>query len=145
MARARYIGIMPRITSENANVLRERSLESRFEGKNKRIRELEGLLAAALASRTEDDVRRKERLFAQVKKCDEMIEECEEPKVFAQLVSAKARLWELLYPKPGSLRPKQNRAERAPIQPIQPLPIESQSALVAPVTDQNHNGEIVQS
>lgn len=134
---------MPQITSENANVLRELSLNSRFEAKNKRIRELEGLLAAALASRTEDDVRRKERLFAQVKKCDEMIEDCDEPKVFAQLVTAKARLWELLYPKPGSLRPKQSRADRAPVVPLQPLPeplqIDSAAPLVVPEIATSHN------
>lgn len=89
------------------------------------------------------DDSRKQRMLKQIDLLDTDIESTRDPELRCKLITAKARLWELLYPKPGSLRPKQqSRAERAP---VQPLPIEPKPALVAPVTDQNHNGETAQS
>jgi hypothetical protein len=81
----------------------------------------------------------------QLDKLDEMLDACKEPKMFIQLTAAKERLWNLVFPKPGSLRPKQSRQERASIQPIQPLPIDPTPAIVVPEIAQHHNSENVQS
>jgi hypothetical protein len=129
---------MQLITRETAEEYRKKGLESRFAIKNREIDELKRKLAEALGPKTEDDLRRRERLLKQVQKCDDMMDDCEDSKEFAMLVTAKARLWELLYPKPGSLRPRSKRDERQPIAPLvalgppQPAPTTPQAN---PVTD----------
>jgi hypothetical protein len=135
----------PLITRENANIMREKGYESKLAKRNAEIADLKRRLESALTPPPEDDQRRKERLLGQVMKCDALMEECDSPKEFAQLVNAKARLWELLYPKPGSLRPKQGRIERAPVVPLSPQPVAKLPALVVPTSDENHNAENVQS
>lgn len=52
---------------------------------------------------------KRERISKQIDRCDVMLQSCKDPDVFVKLVQAKARLWELLYPKPGSLRPRSGR------------------------------------
>lgn len=113
----------PLFTKENAGVMAKRATRSRME----RIqREKEQLLllrernASTPLNASEDE--KKARVQRQIEQCDTMLAECADPETFVRLVAAKARLWELLYPKPGSLRPKQSRSDRAPIAPIQPLP-----------------------
>jgi transposase-like protein len=101
-------------------------------------------IPAAPPQRIAEDSR-KERVMKQLDKLDEMLDACKEPKMFIQLTAAKERLWNLVFPKPGSLRPKQSRQERASIQPIQPLPIDPTPAIVVPEIAQHHNSENVQS
>lgn len=83
---------------------------------------------------------RRRRLAAQIDLIDQDIENVRDPEVRCKLITAKARLWELLYPKPGSLRPKAGRPERAPILPIEPIPqaqpVDSNPALVVQPTDE---------
>lgn len=88
---------------------------------------------------------RKQKTLEQIDKLDEMLARTRNPVLFVKLTMAKEKLWNLVFPKPGSLRPKQGRPERAPIAPLIPQPIASPSALVVPGDPENHNGEIVQS
>lgn len=101
-------------------------------------------LTVASAEKSADE-RRRATLAKQIDLLDSMIARTNGGDRVLRLIAAKAKLWELLYPKPGSLRPKQSRQDRAPIAPIEPLPIDSAPALVAPPADQSHNGENPQS
>jgi hypothetical protein len=132
----------PPFTRENANKMREKGYQTIVQRKNAEIDELKRKLVAALTVCEDDEIRRKGLLREQMSKCDEMMAKTSDPVNFKRWAESKAKLWELLYPKPGSLRPKQQRAERAP---VAPLPIEPKPAIVAPAPDQNHNDEIVQS
>lgn len=138
----------PPFTRENANKMREKGYATIVQRKNAEIDELKRKLNAALTVAEDDEARRKGLLREQMGKCDEMMSRAKDPKTFKQWVEAKARLWELLYPKPGSLRPKQgrDRAQLAPIQPIpEAQPVVNESALVVPPAGENHNSENVQS
>jgi hypothetical protein len=141
MARARYIGIMPRFTRENAAEMAKLS-HSPNSARNLQPETTASIIATAGISA---DERRKQTLAQQIDLLDKMIAKTNGGGKVLQYIAAKAKLWELLYPKPGSLRPKQSRSERVPVQPIQPLPIETQPALVAPSPEQNHNVQIIQS
>jgi hypothetical protein len=92
-----------------------------------------------------DDNRRKQRVLRQIDRLDVMIESTRDPELFLRLASSKERLWNLVYPKPGSLRPKQSRQDRAPIAPIQPLPIDTLPAVVVSEIEQTHKSENVKS
>jgi hypothetical protein len=136
----------PLITSQNANQMREKAYETRVQKKNAEIAELKRQLAAALLVAQDDELRRKSLLREQMSKCDEMMAKAKDPKTFKQWVEAKARLWELLYPKPGSLRPKAGRTTAPALHPIPaPLPIEPAPALVPGDPQENHKTEIIQS
>jgi len=87
------------------------------------------------------EVRRKQTLAQQIDKLDALIARAKSSDKVLRLIGAKAKLWELLYPKPGSLRPKAVRDNRAPVSPIAPLPIEPVPALVAPGSQQDHKTE----
>ena len=102
-------------------------------------------LAVATAAKTADEQRR-DTLAKQIDLLDRLIAKANGGERVLRLINAKAKLWELLYPKPGSLKPgKQRAAERAPISPLIPQPLEPKPALVVQPSDQNHNGESVQS
>lgn len=100
--------------------------------------------ATAPANETAED-ERKRRLGVQIDMLDADIAKTKNPVLRCRLIAAKSKLWELVYPKPGSLRPKHERHTRAPIAPIQTLPVAPSPALVSADPAQNHNGETIQS
>ncbi|HSS99164.1 MAG TPA: hypothetical protein VLK33_19150 [Terriglobales bacterium] len=140
-------------TKENAGEMARRATQARLAriAREKEEEELERARWVRAPRDTTEDAK-KIRVQRQIEACDTMIEACKDPEMFVKLITAKARLWELLYPKPGSLRPKSSRSERAPVAPVQPLPapaapqpVANPPALVVPTDPQNHNGENVQS
>ena len=135
----------PLFTPETARKAQEKGYLTKIQKKNQEIAKLKQELAAALLIAQDDEQQRKHVLRMQMAKCDEMMTKTRDPADFKRWAESKAKLWELLYPKPGRLRPKQSRSERAPVVPIQPLPIAPASPLVASNNEQDHNTEIVQS
>jgi hypothetical protein len=133
---------MALFTRENAVAMGKLSAERRKEAKERQEREHNGLPPISAPA---EDQRRRDRVQKQIDRCDDLLENCRSAKTFIQLTAAKERLWNLVYPKPGSLRPKQSRQERAPVVPLSPQPVAMSAPIVAPVTDQNHKSEIVQS
>lgn len=95
------------------------------------------------------DEQRKGVLRQQIEILDYHIARTKRAGNLCKLISAKARLWELLYPKPGSLRPGKQRGNghesRGPVEPIHehqaPQPVDNVPALVATSTDENHNAK----
>lgn len=118
-------------TRENAGEMARRATRSRLERiAREEEEEREARLRDARLPRDASEDAKKLRVQRQIETCDNMLEDCDDPVMFVKLVAAKARLWELLYPKPGSLRPKAGRVERAPVQPIQAAP----APLVVPIS-----------
>lgn len=65
----------------------------------------------------DNDARRK-RVLKQIARCDSLLLTCE-PKDFPKLAAAKERLWNLVFPKAGVLRPRKG-GERPPPPAIEP-------------------------
>lgn len=85
---------MPQITPETAREMQARSAQART------ARTVE---AAKPPQETEFE-QKKLRVMKQIEKIDEAMN-TSPMKLWPALTQAKARLWELLYPKPGSLKP----------------------------------------
>ena len=60
-----------------------------------------------------DEQNRINRIQRQIDKCDEMLDSCDEPETFVKLTAAKERLWNLLFPKAGVLKPKAQSGRRS--------------------------------
>jgi len=60
-----------------------------------------------------DDDARKKRVLKQIARCDHLLLTCE-PKDFPKLTAAKERLWNLVYPKAGVLRPRKSDRPQRP-------------------------------
>lgn len=135
----------PLFTSETARKAQEKGYQTKIQKKNEEIAKLKAELQAALLIAQDDENQRKHVLRMQMAKCDEMMTKTRDPADFKRWAESKAKLWELLYPKPGSLRPTKTRDRSIAPAPIQPLPIAASAPLVVSPVDQNHNGENVQS
>lgn len=135
----------PPFNSETAKIAAQKSYQTKVQQKNAEIAELKRELAAALQVAQDDETQRKHVLRMQMAKCDEMMTKTRDPADFKRWAESKAKLWELLYPKPGSLRPGKTRDRIPAPSPIAPLPIEPASPLVAPGSEQNHNEQNPQS
>lgn len=61
-----------------------------------------------------DEQARNARVMKQLDKVDEFLEQCRDGDKFARLTAAKERLWNLLYPKAGVMRPSRRPARAAP-------------------------------
>jgi len=55
---------------------------------------------------------RTRRVLLQIEKCDEMIDRCRDFDDFAKLTAAKERLWNLVFPKAGVMRPRAQSQRR---------------------------------
>lgn len=135
-------GNMALFTRENAAEMGRLSAERRRQRS----------LALAAPPLETDDSRRKDRVLRQIDRLDVMIEHCRDAELFLRLANAKERLWNLVYPKPGSLRPGKSRSApeaRAPIQPLPapptPRPVVDPAPVVSDPAPENHNSENVQS
>jgi len=91
------------------------------------------------------EVERKKTLAQQIDLLDEDIAKAKNPMLRLKLIDAKAKLWALLYPKPGVLRPGKRTGSAPVIAPIEPLPVVNVAPIVSPETELNHNGENIQS
>ena len=118
---------MPLITRENAAEMARLSHSPNSARHNER----KPLMKPAPANDSAETVRRL-RLAEQIDLIDQDIQNTRNPELRIKLISAKARLWELLYPKPGSLRPGKVRTEtRARVEPIA-QPVVNSAPLVVP-------------
>jgi len=107
---------MPLFTSETA------AQNGRLSGQVRRQRSAEAKAVAVHPSVQPDDEARKRRVLIQIDRVDEMLMKCPR-KEFAALTAAKERLWNLVFPKAGVLRPKRGAAGFIPrpnVQPIEP-------------------------
>lgn len=75
--------------------------------------------AKAIAGLVQDEPRLK-RVLKQIDAVDKLIDGCADAKTFIGLTAAKERLWNLIYPKAGVLRPRQSRQSR-------PVPIATEA------------------
>ena len=141
----RSANLAPMFTPESARKAQEKGYQTKIQQKNAEIEKLKRELATALIALQDDEQARKSILRMQMAKCDEMMTKTRDPADFKRWAESKAKLWELLYPKPGILRPGKTRDRMPATSPIAPLPIEPASPLVAPSPEQNHNAKIVQS
>lgn len=107
----------PNFTRENAAEMARRATASRIAN-----REREKQLARqALVMEQADagDEARKKRVMRQIARCDELLEDTDDPETFVKLTSAKERLWNLVFPKAGVNRPRQSsRRNGATPQPV---------------------------
>ena len=128
-------------TPEIASIMGKRSGERRRERAN-------ALVQGPIET---DDTRRRQRVLRQIDRLDILIEGTRDAELFIRLASAKERLWNLVYPKPGSLRPKAGRQERAMVAPVEPIsaptpqPVVNPPALVVPQSQPTHNDNTLQS
>lgn len=123
------------ITLENARQLGQLGNAE----KARRKAELKKLLASIPANA--DEQARFNRVMLQIMRVDTLLETCDAEQ-FPSLVAAKERLWNLIYPKAGVLRPRQNRQSRpVPVATqVQPEPVVPQAPVAIPATTvQNAN------
>lgn len=118
---------MPQFTKETAASAARNATKSRVARKQREKieREAEKVRANAFTALIPRDATfdaRQMRIARQIDQLDEMIAGCKNPDLMLKFISAKARLHELIYPKPGSYRPGKRRPEeRAPVSPVQPI------------------------
>ena len=107
--------LVHRFTRENAAELGKRGLEAR-----KRKKEAEQARLATIPEDA-DEASRLKRVLLQMQRCDKLLMSCS-GKDFPALTAAKERLWKLIYPTAGVLRPKRasDRPARPTIAPISP-------------------------
>jgi hypothetical protein len=60
---------------------------------------------------------RNARVTKQLDKVDEFLEQCKNSDEFVKLTVAKERLWNLVFPKAGVMRPRQRRQNFEPAEP----------------------------
>lgn len=100
-------------TAENAAEMGRRgqaALKERRRADAEALARMQAKLAAIPVSA--DETKRAERIQRQIDKCDEMLDSCDEPETFVKLTAAKERLWNLLFPKAGVLKPKAQSSRR---------------------------------
>lgn len=102
-------------TKENAGEMARRAALAREAKKKALLKRLEDLPEDA-----SEDARHK-RVLMQIQRCDQLLATCF-AKDFAALTAAKERLWKLIYPTAGVLRPKRasDRPARPTMAPITP-------------------------
>jgi hypothetical protein len=68
-----------------------------------------------------DEQDRNARVLRQIDKVDEFLDQCKDGDTFVKLTAAKERLWNLVFPKAGVLRPrpKSQRPIHAEVQPVE--------------------------
>ena len=97
---------MPLFTSESAVQF------GRLSGQIRRQRAAEAKAAAALPPVQPQDEARKRRVLLQIDRVDDMLLKCSRAE-FPALTAAKERLWNLVFPKAGVMRPR-SQSQRRP-------------------------------
>ena len=72
-----------------------------------------------------DELARSKRVFAQIDRCDKLMEDCQDAETFVKLTAAKERLWKLVVPTAGVLRPRPTVRRRPPVVLEEPTRVES--------------------
>ena len=104
---------MPLITRENAAEMQRRA-QVAIAARKERARLDREKLANLPASA--DELARSKRVFAQIDRCDQFLEECLDAETYVKLTAAKERLWKLVVPTAGVMRPQpQPKRPRAPL------------------------------
>ena len=62
-----------------------------------------------------DEDARQARVMKQLDKVDEFLDQCTDPDTFAKLTASKERLWRLVIPTAGVLRPRPTVRRRLPV------------------------------
>ena len=111
---------MPLITRENAAEMQRRAQVAIATRKERARLDREKLAAMPAAS---DELARNKRVFAQIDRVDLFLEECQDAETYVKLTAAKERLWSLVIPKAGVMRPRQqSKRPRMPIILEDPVP-----------------------
>jgi hypothetical protein len=117
---------MPLFTAETA---RPNALKSAQVRRERRERLKNPSPPPLLVPQMPDEQARNARVMKQLDKVDEFLEQCKDGETFVKLTAAKERLWNLIYAKAGTLRPRPNRRPIAPmleplkrLEPINPTP-----------------------
>jgi hypothetical protein len=106
---------MPLFTSETAVQF------GRLSGQARRQRAAEAKAAAALPPVQPQDEARKRRVLIQIDRCDDMLAKARNPEMFIRLTTAKERLWGLVFPKAGVMRPR-SQSQRRPAPTVSETP-----------------------
>ena len=67
-----------------------------------------------------DEQVRNARVMRQLDKVDEFLEQCKNSDKFVRLTAAKERLWNLIFPKAGIMRPRHRRQKYIPFEAPEP-------------------------
>ena len=86
----------------------------RLSGLARRRKRDEATAEAALLAGSTNDEPRKRRVLKQIDACDKLLDKCQDPRLFASLTAAKERLWNLVFPKAGVMRPRSTSQRRQP-------------------------------
>ena len=103
---------MPQITRENAAEMQRRAQAAIAARKERARLDREKLEAMP---ETADEQARSKRVFAQIDRVDQFLEECQDAETFVKLTAAKERLWKLVVPTAGVLRPRPTVRRRLPV------------------------------
>ena len=112
---------MPQITRENAAEMQRRAQVAIAARKERARLDREKLAAMP---ETADEQARSKRVFAQIDRVDQFLEECQDAETFVKLTAAKERLWKLVVPTAGVLRPRPTVRRRTPVILEEPVRVE---------------------
>jgi hypothetical protein len=107
---------MPLFTAETARANALKSAQVRRERRERRNNPPPPPLTAP---QKPDEQARNARVMKQLDKVDEFLEQCKRSDEFVRLTAAKERLWNLIFPKAGVMRPRgQKQARSTPAEPM---------------------------
>lgn len=104
---------MPLFTAENA---RANALKSAQVRRDRRERLKNPPPLPLPVPQMPDEEVRNARVMRQLDKVDEFLEQCKNCDEFVRLTAAKERLWNLIFPKAGIMRPRHRRPQYTPFE-----------------------------
>jgi len=110
---------MPLFTAENA---RANALKSAQVRRERRDRLKNPPPPPVWVPQMPDEQARNARVMKQLDKVDEFLDQCRNGDEFVRLTAAKERLWGLVFPKAGVMRPRSSsrQPQRPPLLPLGP-------------------------
>ena len=111
---------MPLFTAENARVNALKSAQVR---RDRRERLKNPPPPPLQATQMPDEEARSARVMKQLDKVDEFLEQSKNSDEFVKLTAAKERLWNLVFPKAGVMRPRHRRHDHPYVhaEPLEPV------------------------
>lgn len=107
---------MPLFTAENARANALKSAQVRRERRER----LKNPPPPLPVPQMPDEQARNARVMKQLDKVDEFLEQCKDGETFVKLTAAKERLWNLVFPKAGVMRPRSR-----PTRPAMPTVVQT--------------------